>query len=140
VLVLAVAGFAGTQLMLVGSEPIGVARAGTDLLPALRAAGAMNPAVKVYSVNWYDQSLTFYLRRTVTLVDYTDEFEFGLQQQPQLSIPTIPAWIAQWRQDAAAGVKDVAITRPELVLELKRQGVPLRVVGADARRSIIVNY
>lgn len=140
VLVLAIAGFASTELMMAGFEPIAQMRAGTRLMPALEAAGAMDPAVKVYSVNWYDQSLTFYLRRTVTLVDYTDEFAFGLEQQPQLSIPTIPAWIEQWKRDAAAGVKDVAITRSELVPDLKRQGVPLRVVGADARRSIIVNY
>jgi 4-amino-4-deoxy-L-arabinose transferase-like glycosyltransferase len=139
VLVLAVAGFAATQLMMVGSEPIGQGRAGTDMMAVLKAAGAMDPATKVYSVNIYEQSLTYYLRRTVTLVDYTDEFAFGLEQQPQLSIPTIAAWIEVWRRDAAAGVKDVAITRPEIVLELQRQGVPLRVVGADSRRSVIVN-
>jgi hypothetical protein len=76
----------------------------------------------------------------VTLVDYTDEFAFGLEQQPQLSIPSMPAWIEQWQRDAAAGVKDVAITRPEIVAELQRQGVLLRVIGADGRRSIIVNH
>jgi hypothetical protein len=140
VLVLAIAGFAGTELMMAGFEPIAQARAGTNLMPALRAAGAANPATKVYSVGIYEQSLTFYLRRTVTLVDYTDEFAFGLEQQPQLSIPSMPAWIEQWQRDAAAGVKDVAITRPEIVAELQRQGVLLRVIGADGRRSIIVNH
>jgi hypothetical protein len=70
VLVLAIAGFAGTQLLLAGFEPIGQVRAGTNLLPALRAAGAANPATRVYSVGIYEQSLTFYLKRTVTLVDY----------------------------------------------------------------------
>ena len=139
VLVLAIAGFAATELMMVGSERIGQGRAGADMMAALKAAGAMDQATKVYSVNIYEQSLTYYLRRTVTLVDYTDEFAFGLEQQPQLSIPTIPAWVEIWRRDAAAGVKDVAIIRPEIVLELQRQGVPLRVVGADSRRSIIVN-
>jgi 4-amino-4-deoxy-L-arabinose transferase-like glycosyltransferase len=140
VLVLAIAGFAGTELMMAGFEPIAQARAGTSLMPALKAAGALDPATKVYSVGIYEQSLTFYLRRTVTLVDYTDEFAFGLEQQPQLSIPSMPAWIEQWQRDAAAGVKDVAITRPEIVAELKRQGVLLRVIGADGRRSIIVNH
>ncbi|MFL6633839.1 MAG: glycosyltransferase family 39 protein [Massilia sp.] len=140
VVVLAVAGFAGTELMLVGFEPIGKVRAGVDLLPALRAAGAANPAMNVYSVGIYEQSLTFYLGRPVTLVDYRDEFDFGLQQQPELAIPTIPAFVARWRADAAAGVRDVAITRPEIAADLQRQGVPLRIVAADARRTVIANF
>jgi 4-amino-4-deoxy-L-arabinose transferase-like glycosyltransferase len=140
VVVLAVAGFAGTQLLLVGFEPIGQVRAGVNLLPALKAAGAANPAVKVYSVGIYEQSLTFYLGRPVTLVDYRDEFDFGLQQQPELAIPTIPEFVARWRADAAAGVRDVAITRPEIAADLKRQGVPQRIVAADARRTVIANF
>jgi 4-amino-4-deoxy-L-arabinose transferase-like glycosyltransferase len=140
VVVLAVAGFAGTELMLVGFEPIGKVRAGVDLLPALRAAGAANPAMNVYSVGIYEQSLTFYLGRPLTLVDYRDEFDFGLQQQPELAIPTIPAFVARWRADAAAGVRDVAITRPEIAADLQRQGVPLRIVAADARRTVIANF
>jgi 4-amino-4-deoxy-L-arabinose transferase-like glycosyltransferase len=137
VMALAIAGFFGTALLLTGFEPIGQVRAGANLLPALRAAGAANPATHVYSVGVYEQSLTFYLGRTVTLVDYTDEFSFGLEQEPQLAIPTIPAFVERWRQEAAAGVKSVAITRPEIVAEFKRQGVPLRVVAGDARRVVI---
>lgn len=137
VLVLAIAGFAGTQLLLAGFEPIGKVRAGTNLMPALAAAGATDPAIRVYSVGIYEQSLTYYLKRTVTLVDYWDEFTFGLEQQPQLSIPTIPAFVQQWRADAAAGVRSVAITRPEIAADLQRQGVPLRIVAADARRTVI---
>jgi hypothetical protein len=68
-----------------------------------------------------------------------DEFDFGLQQQPELGIPTIPAFVARWRADAAAGVCNVAIIRPELIADLKRQGVPLRVVAADSRRAVIAN-
>jgi 4-amino-4-deoxy-L-arabinose transferase-like glycosyltransferase len=140
VLVLAIAGFAGTQLLLAGFEPIGKVRAGTNLMPALAAAGATNPATRVYSVGLYEQSLTFYLKRTVTLVDYWDEFSFGLEQQPQLSIPTIPAFVQQWRAEAAAGIRSVAITRPEIAADLQRQGVPLRIVAADARRTVIANF
>jgi 4-amino-4-deoxy-L-arabinose transferase-like glycosyltransferase len=140
VLALAIAGFASVQLLLAGFEPIGQVRAGTNLLPALQAAGAANPAVRVYSVGIYEQSLTFYLNRTVTLVDYVDEFGFGLEQQPELAIPTRSAFVQQWRSEAAAGVKSIAIVRPEFVAEFQRQGVPLRVVAGDARRTVIANF
>jgi 4-amino-4-deoxy-L-arabinose transferase-like glycosyltransferase len=137
VAVLAIAGFCGTALLLTGFEPVGQVRAGTNLLPALKAAGATNPAVRVYSVGLYEQSLTFYLGRTVTLVDYTDEFGFGLEQQPELAIPTVPAFVERWRADAAGGVKSLAIIRPEIAARLRNQGVPLRIVAEDARRTVI---
>jgi 4-amino-4-deoxy-L-arabinose transferase-like glycosyltransferase len=137
VVVLAVAGFVSTQLMLAGFEPIGQARAGVNLLPAIEAQ--LKPGTRIYSVGIYEQSLSFYLRRTVTLVDYWDEFTFGLQQQPELSIPTVPAFVAQWRADGAAGRRSLAIIREDIAADLKRQGVPFRVIAADARRTVIAN-
>ena len=137
VLVLAVAGFATTQLILAGFEPLGKARAGANLLPAIRAE--LTPATKIYSVGTYEQSLTFYLQRPVVLVDYTDEFTFGLQQQPELAIPTVPAFVDQWTRDAAAGVRDVAIIRADIYTDLQQKGVPMRVVAKDSRRTVIAN-
>lgn len=138
VLALAIAGFGATQLMLTGFEPIAIERAGVRLLPAMQAELA--PRTTVYSVGIYEQSLTFYLQRPVVLVDYLDEFEFGLKQQPALAIPTIDAFLVQWRAHAAAGVRDVAITRFDIVDQLIKDGVPLRIVAQDSRRIVIANF
>jgi 4-amino-4-deoxy-L-arabinose transferase-like glycosyltransferase len=137
VLALALSGFAMTELMLAGFEPIGQQRAGAPMLAAIRAE--LKPDTKIYSVGVYEQSLTFYLRRTVVLVDYLDEFSFGLEHEPQLAMPTVDAFVAQWTRDAAAGVRDVAIIRADIVQNLKQKGVPLRVVSADTRRTVIAN-
>jgi 4-amino-4-deoxy-L-arabinose transferase-like glycosyltransferase len=137
VLVLAVAGFSTTQLILAGFEPLGKVRAGAGLLPAIRAE--LTPATRIYSVGTYEQSLTFYLQRPVVLVDYTDEFTFGLQQQPELAIPTVAAFVDQWTRDAAAGVRDVAFNRADIYNELQQKGVPMRVVAQDSRRTVIAN-
>jgi len=139
VLVLAVSGFAATQLMLAGFEPVGRARAGLDLLPAMQAAGALDPATNVYSVGTYEQSLVFYLGRTVTLVAFEDEFAFGLKQQPQLWIPDMAEFVRRWRSDTAAGRRSVAIIRPEFVPALQRDGVPLRLLASDTRRALIAS-
>jgi 4-amino-4-deoxy-L-arabinose transferase-like glycosyltransferase len=139
VLVLAIAGFAGTQLLLAGFEPIGAVRAGTAMLPALKAAGATDPATRVYAVGMYEQSLTFYLGRPVTLVDYLDEFEFGLQQQPQLAMPSIAQFRERWQADSAAGLRSVLITRPDMAARLLAHGLPGRIVAGDARRAVIAN-
>ena len=137
VLVLAIAGFATTELILAGFEPIGHMRAGANLLPAIRAE--LKPDTRLYAVGTYEQSLTFYLGRTMTLVDYRDEFSFGLQQQPELAIPTVAAFVEQWTRDASAGVRDVAIIRADIYNDLKQKGVPMRVVAQDQRRIVIAN-
>jgi 4-amino-4-deoxy-L-arabinose transferase-like glycosyltransferase len=138
VLVLAIAGFGATELMLAGFEPIAKARAGAYLLPAMKKEAT--PATKVYSVGIYEQSLTFYLQRPVTLVDYTDEFAFGLQQEPQRSIPTFDAFARQWQREAAQGARAIAITRDDIVQQMRQLGLPVRVVAQDARRTVIANY
>jgi 4-amino-4-deoxy-L-arabinose transferase-like glycosyltransferase len=137
VLSLAGAGFLFTQLILAGFEPYGHYRAGLALAPAIKAE--LGADTKIYSVGTYEQSLTFYLGRTVTLVDYWDEFSFGLEQQPALSIPTVDAFVAQWTRDAAAGVRDVAILREDIYRALLKRGVPMRLVTQDTRRIVVAN-
>jgi 4-amino-4-deoxy-L-arabinose transferase-like glycosyltransferase len=137
VLVLAVTGFATTGLILAGFEPIGHARAGAGMLPAIRAE--LRPDSTIFSVGTYEQSMTFYLQRTTVLVDYTDEFAFGLKQQPELGMPTVDAFVEKWTRDAAAGVRDIAFIRPDIYTDLQQKGVPMRVVARDERRTVIAN-
>jgi 4-amino-4-deoxy-L-arabinose transferase-like glycosyltransferase len=132
-LTLGVAGFLAGQLLMIGSEPYGRYRAGAPLVPAIEAE--LTPSTKLYAVGLYDQTLPFYLRRTMTLVEHADELEFGLEQEPQLWLPTRDAFIAQW----TAGPKAVAITRPEIFAELQKRQVPMRVVAQDERRIAITN-
>jgi hypothetical protein len=137
VLTLAIAGFAATQLILAGFEPYGQLRAGKDV--ALKALPELKPDMPVYAVLMYEQSMSFYLRRTVTLVEYWDEFTFGLRQQPELSIPTVDAFATRWREHTAAGVKAMAIVSAETYADFKTRGLPMRVVAEDTRRIVITN-
>ncbi len=137
VIALALAGFCATHLMLAGFEPVGAARSGVQLIPAIKAE--LLPTTKIYAVGMYEQSMTFYLQRPVVLVNYLDEFEFGLKQQPALAIPDLAVFMAQWRRDAAAGVKSIAITSPYVVQEMQRGGAPVRLIASDARRTVIAN-
>jgi 4-amino-4-deoxy-L-arabinose transferase-like glycosyltransferase len=138
VVALAVAGFGTTHLMLAGFEPIGQARAGAQMLPAIQAE--LTPASTIYAVGMYEQSMTFYLARPVVLVAYLDEFEFGLQQEPHRGIPDVQVFLTQWRAHAKAGVKDIAITSAYVAREMQRTGEPVRIVAADARRTVIANF
>jgi hypothetical protein len=69
------------------------------------------------------------------LVEHTDELAFGLQQQPELWIPTRAAFIEKWRN----GPKSIAVTTPDIYADLQKQGVPMRVLAQDRRRIVIAN-
>ena len=52
-----------------------------------RAAGALAADAPVYSVGTYDQTLPFYWRRTLKLVDYRGELDFGLRHDRRRANP-----------------------------------------------------
>ena len=70
----------------------GLEVAGDDARPLI------GPDTRVYSVGIYDQTVPFYLGRTVTLVDYRDEFETGSGRARARSRPR--RLRAEWRGPA----------------------------------------
>ena len=66
---------------------------GVGLAAALPAADRDAP---LYSVRTYDQSLTFYLQRTVTLVGYRGELDYGLRKAPDREIADLDEFIRLW--------------------------------------------
>src|SRR5205814_1984093 len=70
--VLALAGFACTQLALIGHSTLAPLFSAASLI----AAAPPVPAdARVYAVDAYDHSIPWYLRRAVTMVGYKDELE-----------------------------------------------------------------
>jgi 4-amino-4-deoxy-L-arabinose transferase-like glycosyltransferase len=137
VLTLAIAGFAATQLIMFSLEPYGKMRAGKDL--AAKILPELQPDTKLYTVNMYEQSMTFYLRRPVILVDFIDEFDFGLQQQPELAVPTVAGFIDRWNGHTTAGEKAVALLSNAAYAKLQAANLSMRVVTKDTRRVVITN-
>ncbi len=94
---------------------------------------SLHPDQPFYSVRMYDQTLPFYLGRTVTLVDYRDEMAFGLDQQPGLSLPTLEAFRQHWMADTAP----LAIMSRETLGQLQALQLPMAIVAQDTRRIIV---
>ncbi|MFC6520541.1 hypothetical protein ACFQAT_12965 [Undibacterium arcticum] len=118
---------------MLGHEPLGRYASGEPLVAPILAE--LSPDTPLYAVGRYDQAIPYYLRRTMILVEHTDELEFGLKQQPELWIPTRAAFIDKWRN----GPKSIAVTTPEIYTEMQKQGVPMRIVVQDPRRIVIAN-
>lgn len=99
---------------------------------ALEIKPLLRPGTPFYSVNMHDQTLPFYLGRTVTLVEYRDEFDFGLRQEPQHAVPTIAEFRQRWFADADA----FAIMRPNLYAGFAADPA-FELVARDPRRVVV---
>lgn len=86
-----------------------------------------------YSVGNYDQTLPVYLGRTVTLVHYLGELEFGLKQEPAKSIRSMAEFRQRWTADADA----FAIMDPEAYDQLRQEGLPMTEIARDTRRVVV---
>ncbi|MBK1891640.1 glycosyltransferase family 39 protein [Undibacterium sp. 14-3-2] len=135
-ILLASAGFIAGQVAFLGHDPWGIYIAGSAHIPAMKAE-LTKPDTPLYAVGRYEQALPFYLERTLTLVEFPDEMEFGLKQQPELWIPDRADFVARWRAHNQRGEAAVAIVRTDIYKEFQQQNLPMRVIGEDPRRVII---
>ncbi len=131
VVTLAVGGLLLIQVIMTGHETLSPSFSTSHLAGTL--APLLDADTPFYSVRTYEQTLPFYIKRTVTLVDYRDELDFGLKQEPELEIPTMEEFEARWRNDRKA----MAIMGPDVYRELTGRGLPMRLLAEDARRVIV---
>lgn len=128
---LALTSLAVTQCLLVGSNTLSDTQSGLAL--ATQLAPRWQAASHIYSLGTYDQTLDFYLQRTVIPVDYRDEMAFGMDLEPQHAITTLAAFKPIWQQDQGA----LAILSPAFLPLLRQQGFELHVLFQDAHRVIV---
>jgi 4-amino-4-deoxy-L-arabinose transferase-like glycosyltransferase len=93
----------------------------------------LSPATRVYSVQHYEQSVPFYIGRTMTLVDYTDEFAPGIAAEPAKVIAHLRDFPPDWLRPGEA----LAIMQPGLLERLRAQGLPMQVLHEDPRRVLV---
>ena len=87
-----------------------------------------------YSIGTYEQTLPFYLKRTVTLVAFADEMAYGLEQEPELWFPDLAAFQRKWREDDYA----LAIMPPRIYDELARAALPMTVIARNNRQVVVI--
>jgi hypothetical protein len=103
------------------------------LIVAQKMKPLITPATRVYSVSHYEQTIPFYIARTMTLVDYEDEFALGIGIQPELAIETLAEFPEHWLRPGEA----LAIMHPKSYQELTALGLPMQVVHDDPRRILV---
>jgi len=131
VVVCAFTGLATTQLLVTSEDALSPAHSTYHLVQKLRPD--LKPGVPFYSVGSYEQTLPFYLKRTVTLVAYQDEMAFGLRHEPRLWVPDLAEFERRWRGDAYA----LAVMSPEMYEQLQQTRLPMQLVARDTERVVV---
>jgi 4-amino-4-deoxy-L-arabinose transferase-like glycosyltransferase len=131
VVVCAFAGLATAQLALTSHDSLSPAHSTYHLVQKLKPY--LRPGVPFYSVGGYEQTLPFYIKRTVTLVAYQDEMAFGLKQEPTLWVPDLAGFERLWRNHDYA----LAVMGPEMFGQLQQAQLPMQEIARDTERVFV---
>lgn len=118
--------------MLNGHNVYGQTKTSKHIVAAI--AGKLDSRAPFFSVRYYDQTLPFYLRKPVILVDYVDEFDFGEHQEPDKWIPTLDGFIVQWNSLPKA----YAMMKPDTYQALQGKHISMTVLYQDKDRMVVV--
>jgi len=129
-IVLAVGGCLGSSALLLGHDHLSPYTSTRDL--AAQALPRIKPGLPFYSVLSYEQTLPFYLKRTLTLVANQNEMDFGLEHEPQKWIPTVDEFKARWREDGGA----YAVMKIDVFEKLLAEGLPMAEIARNRRYVI----
>ena len=132
VLVLAICTLIAAQLGTSGYNTIARERS------AYYIAETIRPYVKAgepfYSVDMYEQTLPFYLKRTFTLVQFQDEMAFGIMQEPQHWIPDYAGFAKVWQSRSEA----LAIMPVETYKKLEQMDLSMKIIYEDPQYIVVI--
>ena len=110
----------------------------SETLRSGKALAATIPAELIrsapfYSVETYDQTVPFYIGRTLTLVNFRNELDYGLNHEPQRGIDTTAEFVERWKKLD----QGVALMSNSTFGRLESAGIPMRLLGRDLRRVVV---
>jgi hypothetical protein len=107
-------------------------RSSSDLVAAVRPH--VHPDTALYSVGQFRETIPPYLQRTLTIVDFKGELEFGLNAEPGRNAATVQQFIQQWTASPDA----IAFVAASQWPHYQQHGLPGRVIAAD-RDTVVVS-
>ena len=128
---LAAGGLVAAQLILTGHNSLSPASSSYHLVQQIRQY--VRPDIAFYSLGIYEQTLPFYIKRTVTLVEVRDELSFGINQEPHKFVPDYIEFSRRWRAHSEA----LAIMHPDTLQYFDQHRLPYEVIGRDTRRAVV---
>lgn len=106
-------------------------RTARDLVAQVRPH--VDPQTTIYSVKQYRQSAPFYLDRTMRLVVFRGELDYGLDRAPGKALATLEEFVTEWQGQSDA----IAFLSESAYAELSARALPGRVIGRDGRSIVM---
>lgn len=130
VLTLALTGLLVNQIPMLGHDVFAERKSSAALaqavLPQVPAASTW------YVIGGYDQTLPFYLKRTLQFVDYQDEFTLGQTVEPDKLIH-LRDFLERWQSDAFP----VAVLTLDAYKKLDNAGLSMQILYSDEERRVV---
>jgi 4-amino-4-deoxy-L-arabinose transferase-like glycosyltransferase len=92
----------------------------------------IGPQTELFTIGQYRETLSPYLGRTMTVVQFQGELEFGLTEEPSLGLTT-DAFLARWN----ASTNAVAFIAPGILEEWRSHGLQAKVIGGDNQTLVV---
>ncbi len=131
VLIAALLSLAGAQAGFSGHQHYAKLKSAKRLVAEV--GGVADASAPWFAVDYYDQTLPFYLRRPVTLVNYRDEFTMGIALEPDKAIADESQFLLRW----TALPRGVAVMSPGAHRRLQAAGLDGRLVYQDGHRIVV---
>jgi 4-amino-4-deoxy-L-arabinose transferase-like glycosyltransferase len=94
----------------------------------------VKPDIPFYSILYYEQTLPFYIKRTFTLVQYQDEMDFGIKQEPEKWIPDLAGFAERWKNDKEA----LAIVETRNYPQVQQFKLPMKEIFHDEQYVVVM--
>jgi hypothetical protein len=92
----------------------------------------IGPQTELFSIGQYRETLSPYLQRTLTLVEFEGELAFGISQEPARALQAA-AFLARWNSSTNA----VVFIPPAILDAWRSRGLQGRVIGGDNQTLVV---
>lgn len=131
VILLAFSSLLCVQLAMTGYNTIANERSAKHIATAIK--NYVQPETVFYSVLDYEQTLAFYLKHTFVLVQYEDEMDFGIRQEPYKVVPTLGDFPAAWNKQTQA----LAIMPAQVYPVVQQLGINMQIIYQDSQYIVV---
>ena len=132
VIVLAFSSLIAAQIGTSGHNTVARERSAYHIAEAIQSY--VKPEIPFYSILYYEQTLPFYIKHTFTLVQYQDEMDFGIQQEPYRAIPELAGFAEAWKKDKEA----LAIVETYNYPRVQQLNLPMKEIFHDQQYVVVM--
>ncbi len=131
-LVMPILSVLGFQLLTWGAQELSATKSSREAVNAI--AAHVPPDTPVYAIDAYFQSLPFYWRHTVIVVNFQGELEFGIARNPDRWIGDSHVFASKWMQSDQA----VAVFNRDNFPSWQERQLPMKIIHQDGKRVVVI--